>query len=299
MTWTWRFLSSSPPPCRRPTLDSDALRAWTAAVKAWTPTAQLAPELQPRAFGLVRPGPPVLQPPWGLAAADALRTAAGLTPYLDHTLLRPEALSEDVRRLAEEARAHGFAAACVQPLHVRTLVVALGSAPVTPVSVVGFPHGAHRSPVKALEAQLAVADGARELDVVASLGALVAFDVEAALEDMLAVVEAARPWPVKLILETGLLDRRSVVLGAGLALLAGCAFVKTSTGFGPPGARPEDVALLRSVVGVELGVKASGGIRSKEQARALVLAGASRLGTSASVALVATEEPGPPFTAGH
>jgi deoxyribose-phosphate aldolase len=298
MTWTWRFLSSSPPPCKRPTLDSDALRAWLASVRAWTPTAQPGPELQPRAFGLCRPGPPVLQQAWGPAAAEALRTSAGLAPYLDHTLLRPEALPDEVRQLAEEARAHGFAAACVQPLHVRTLVAALGSAPVTPVSVVGFPHGTHRTAVKALEAQLAVADGARELDVVASLAALMAFDAEAALEDMLAVVEAARPWPVKLILETGLLDRRAAVLGAGLALLAGCAFVKTSTGFGPTGAKPEDVALLRFIVGGELGVKASGGIRSKEQARALVLAGASRLGTSASVALVATEGT-PPFTAGH
>jgi deoxyribose-phosphate aldolase len=103
---------------------------------------------------------------------------------------------------------------------------------------------------------------------------------------MRAVVEAARPWPVKLILETGLLDRRAVALGAGLALVAGCAAVKTSTGFGPAGARTEDVAFLRSVVGAALEVKASGGIRTREQAYALVLAGASRLGTSASLVLL-------------
>jgi deoxyribose-phosphate aldolase len=268
-------------------------------VAGWSPSAQLPPELQPRAFGLFRPGGPVLQPPWGPAAAEALRKGAALAPYLDHTLLRPNALKDEVRRLAEEARAYGCAGACVQPLHVGTLVAALAAATVIPVAVVGFPHGAHRTQVKALEAALAVADGARELDVVASLGALLAFDVDAALQDVRAVVEAARPWPVKLILETGLLERRSVVLGAGLALVAGCAFVKTSTGFGPPGARPEDVALLRSVVGAELGVKASGGVRTKEQAHALVLAGASRLGTSASVALVATDVLAQPFTVGH
>ena len=125
-----------------------------------------------------------------------------------------------------------------------------------------------------------------ELDAVALLGALRAGDVEAALEDVLAVVEAARPWPVKLILETGLLEPRAVVLGAGLALVAGCAAVKTSTGFGAPGARLEDVALLRAAVGDALQVKASGGVRTREQALALVWAGASRLGTSASVALV-------------
>jgi deoxyribose-phosphate aldolase len=214
-----------------------------------------------------------------------LRKGADLARYLDHTLLRPDAVRDEVRRLGEEARAYRFVGACVQPLHLGTLVAALASAPVIPVAVVGFPHGAHRTQVKALEAALAIADGARELDVVAPLGALRALELEAVLEDVLAVVEAARPWPVKLILETGLLGRRSAVLGAGIALVAGCAFVKTSTGFGSPGARPEDVALLRSVVGAELGVKASGGIRSTEQAQALVLAGASRLGTSVSVAL--------------
>jgi deoxyribose-phosphate aldolase len=228
----------------------------------------------------------VLQSPWGSEAAEHLRAPAALASYLDHTLLRPDALPSEVQTLAEEACAHRLAGACVHALHTRVLVAALGRAPVLPVAVVGFPHGAHRSEVKALEARLAVADGARELDAVAALSALRAFDVEAALEDVLAVVEAARPWPVKLILETGLLEKRAVVLGAGLALVSGCAAVKTSTGVGAPGARTEDVALLRSVVGAALGVKAAGGIRTREGARALVLAGASRLGSSASLSLL-------------
>ncbi len=226
------------------------------------------------------------QLPSGPAAATALESPAALGPYLDHTLLRPDALGAEVRQLAAEAAAHGFAGCCVHPAHVRALVDALGAAPVVAISVVGFPHGAHRPEVKALEVRLALADGAREFDAVAALGALREGDVDTALSDMGAVVEAAGPWPVKLILETGLLSRPAVALGAGLALIAGCAAVKTSTGVGHPGARVEDVALLRAVVGQALGVKASGGIRTRTQALALLAAGASRLGTSASVSLV-------------
>ena len=267
--------------------DSAALRAWTAAVAAWTPGAgSVPPSLVPAAFGLLRPGGLVRQLPWGPAAAEALQRPEALAPYLDHTLLRPDATSAEVRRLGEEARAHRFGGACVHPLHISTLVEALAGAPVLPIAVVGFPHGAHRPEVKALEVRLAVEAGAGELDAVAALGALRAGEVEAALADIVAVVEAALPRPVKLILETGLLDRRAVVLGAGLALVAGCAAVKTSTGFGAPGARPEDVALLRAVVGHALAVKASGGIRTRADALAMVQAGASRIGTSASVSLV-------------
>ncbi len=217
---------------------------------------------------------------------DALRASAAYAPYLDHTLLRPDAVLEEVHQLAREARAHHPGGACVHPVHIGALVEALGRAPAVPIAVVGFPHGAHRARVKALEAQLAVADGARELDAVAALGALRAGDVEAALEDIQALVEAGPALAGEAHSRDGLLERRAVVLGAGLALVAGCAAVKTSTGFGGPGARPEDVALLRSVVGGALQVKASGGVRTREQALALVKAGASRLGTSASVSLV-------------
>lgn len=270
-------------------MDTDALYAWTEALRAWTPAAQLPDELRPEAFGLHPPAAPVPQLPWGPAAAAHLGASGGLAPYLEHTLLRPDALSVEVRRLGEEARAYRLAAACAHALHMPVLRATLEGTDVLPVAVVGFPHGAHRSDVKALEAKRAVEDGARELDVVAALGALKGFEVEAALAEVVAVVEAAHPFPVKLILETGLLDRRAVVLGAGLALVTGCGWVKTSTGTGPEGARVEDVALLRSVVGRHLGVKASGGIRTREQARVLVLAGASRLGTSSSLSLLAEE----------
>ena len=277
-------------------MDTAAIRAFSRAVAAWSHGPELPAVLRPQAFGLLRPGGPVPQLAFGPAAAQRLSAPGALAPYLDHTLLRPDALPSEVRRLGEEARMHGFGGACVHPTHIGVLVEALGRSAVVPISVVGFPHGAQKGRVKALEVQLAVSDGARELDAVAALGALRGGDADAALEDMLAVVEAARPWPVKLILETGLLDKRAVVLGAGLALVAGCAAVKTSTGFGQQGARLEDVALLRAVVGEALQVKASGGVRSTEVALAMVEAGASRLGTSASVSLVearAGRAPGP------
>jgi len=265
--------------------DRAALRAWAAAVAAWSGADAFPLALRPEAFGLQRPGGRAPQLPSGPAVAASL-SAAALAAYLDHTLLRPDALSAEVRQLAAEAAAHGFAGCCVHPVHVRAVADVLAAAPVVPIAVVGFPHGAHRLEVKALEVRLALADGAREVDAVAALGALREGDVETALQDMRAVVEAAGPWPVKVILETGLLKPPAVALGAGLALVSGCAAVKTSTGVGAPGARVEDVALLRAVVGEALGVKASGGIRTRAQALALVAAGASRLGTSASVSLV-------------
>ena len=279
------------------TVDRVALRAFASTLAAWTPVSEFPAALRPEVFGLLRPGGPVRQLPWGAGASQQLRSSAAWAPYLDHTLLRPDAVLAEVRQLGEEARAHRFGGACVHPAHVSTLVGVLGDAQVVPIAVVGFPHGAHRARVKALEVQLAVSEGARELDAVAALGALREADVDRALEDIQAVVEAARPWPVKLILETGLLDRRAVVLGATLALVTGCAAVKTSTGFGAPGARVEDVALLRAVVGDALQVKAAGGVRTREQALAMVEAGASRLGTSASVWLVQGDAA--PLAIGH
>jgi deoxyribose-phosphate aldolase len=268
-------------------LDEAAFRAWTSALLRWTGGPEFPPALGPLAHGLAPRFGPIHQAPFGKEAAEQLRISDGLGSYLDATLLRPDATAEEVRALAKEAKALRVFGACVHAVHVRTLAEALAESAVVPVAVVGFPHGASHKEVKALEARLAVADGARELDMVAALGALRAGDVQAALEDMVAVVDAARPWPVKVILETGLLEARAVALGAGLALVAGCASVKTSTGVGAPGARPQDVALLRALVGEALGVKASGGIRTRADALALVSAGASRLGTSAPAVLLA------------
>jgi deoxyribose-phosphate aldolase len=259
-------------------------RRWTEALRAWVPGQSPPPSLP--SLGLRRPGGPAPQRPWGAAAAASLDAAGALAPYLDHTLLRPDATEQDVERLGTEARVHALGGACVHPVHVAVLVATLEGSPVEPVSVVGFPHGAHRTDVKVLEARRAVEDGARAVDVVAPLGLLREGQAERVLSELRTLVASVAPVPVRVILEVGLLPVTAVVLGAGLALLAGCDAVKTSTGFSGPGARVEDVVLLRTCVGSELGVKASGGIRSREQALALVAAGASRLGTSCSVALV-------------
>jgi deoxyribose-phosphate aldolase len=264
---------------------SAVVNAWLEAVRAWSGTG--APPAA-ATVGLVRPGGPAPQRAWGPDAATLLEVPGSLAPYIDHTLLHPDATEDDVEKLAGEARAYRLGGACVHPVHVATLVRALDGADVEPVSVVGFPHGAHLSEIKLLEARRAVDEGARAVDVVAPLGRLREADVEAVLAELRALVSALAPVPVRVILETGLLPARAVVLGAGLAVVAGCDAVKTSTGFNGPGARPEDVRLLRAVVGRDLGVKASGGIRSAEQARALVAAGASRLGASSSLALLAT-----------
>jgi deoxyribose-phosphate aldolase len=267
-------------------LEAPLVRTWLKALRGWTPEAGPVPSLVEA--GVSRPGGPAPQRPWGPEAGEALREPRTLAPYLDHTLLRPDATAEEIRQLGQQARAHGFGGACVHPLHLPVLVAALEGAEVEPVSVVGFPHGAHRTEVKVAEAGMALQDGARALDVVVALGQLRAFEPEPVLAELRALVIAAGA-PVRAILETGLLPPRAVALGAGLALLAGCDAVKTSTGFSGPGARPEDVRLLRACVGDQLGVKASGGIRTAAQARALVAAGASRLGTSVSVALVTGE----------
>ena len=259
------------------------VEAWQAALRRW---AGEGPPPSLAALGVVRRGGPAPQLPSGSRAAEALTDPARLSPYLDQTLLRPEATEAEIRHLADEARALRVGGACVHPAWVAVLVEALGGAAVEPVSVVGFPHGAHRREVKLLEARLAVADGARAVDVVAPLGRLRAGEAEAVLAELQALVDAVAPVAVRVILETGLLPAGAVSLGAGLALLAGCDAVKTSTGFSGPGARPEDVALLRHCVGDQLGVKASGGIRSAAQARELVAAGASRLGTSVAAAVL-------------
>jgi deoxyribose-phosphate aldolase len=264
---------------------SPVVNAWLEAVRAWpgTGTPPTAASV-----GLVRPGGRAPQRAWGQEAAAVLAAPGALAPYIDHTLLRPDATEKEIETLAGEARAHHLGGACVHPVHVAALVRALADADVEPVSVAGFPHGAHLPAIKLLEALRAADEGARAVDVVAPLGRLKEGDVEAVLAELRALVSALAPVPVRVILEAGLLPARAVVLGAGLAVLAGCDAVKTSTGFNGPGARPEDVALLRAVVGGELGVKASGGIRSAEQARALIRAGASRLGTSSSLALLGT-----------
>lgn len=212
-------------------------------------------------------------------------TRTELAAIIDHTLLRPAATRAQVEQLCAEARAHGFASVCVNPSRVPLARACLqGQVPVC--TVIGFPLGASRPAIKAAEARLAVADGADELDVVIELGALKDGDHAAVRADLQGVVAAADGRLVKVILEVALLTPEELDLACRLAVEAGARFVKTSTGFGPGGATVAAVARMRRAVGPDIGVKASGGIGDAATARAMIAAGATRIGASASLALL-------------
>jgi len=212
--------------------------------------------------------------------------AAELARYIDHTLLKPEATREDVARVCEEARLHGFATVCVNGSNVALAAAALTGSTTHPIAVVGFPLGASTTASKAFEAREAVQAGAAEIDMVINLGALKSRAYDLVSHDIAQVVAASAPAPVKVILETAQLTMEEKVTACQLAKAAGAAFVKTSTGINGAGATVEDVALMRRTVGPDLGVKASGGIRTADDARRMLAAGANRLGTSGSVAIV-------------
>jgi deoxyribose-phosphate aldolase len=229
------------------------------------------------------------------AGADRVSSCSrvvGLSPsiaaLIDHTLLKPEATREDIHRLCREARQYGFASVCLNPYWVSLATAELKGSPVKVCTVVGFPLGANTTPVKVAESDAALRDGAQELDMVINIGALRSGDQEAVLADIRAVVETAHRAGavVKTILETALLDDNQKVVACTLARLAGADFVKTSTGFGPGGATAQDVALMRLTVGPQIGVKAAGGIRSLEDLKTMVAAGATRIGASASVKII-------------
>jgi len=209
-----------------------------------------------------------------------------LAPLIEHTALRPEVTPSVVARLCEEAATFGFRGVCVNPCFVAAARRHLAGAAARVVSVVGFPLGANLSPSKAAEARAVIDAGADEVDMVLPIGWLLAGEHGAVLDDIAAVVAAAGPVPVKVILETLLLDEQQKVAACRLAERAGAAFVKTSTGFGGAHATVADVALMKRTVGDRLRIKASGGIRDFAAARALVAAGADVLGCSASVAIV-------------
>lgn len=210
-----------------------------------------------------------------------------LAATIDHTLLKPEATSAQVTQLCHEAKTFGFAAVCVNPCHIPLVAKALRDAPqVKACSVIGFPLGANHSRIKAAEAKQAVADGAREVDMVLAVGVLKDGRHDRVEADIRAVVEAAGEASVKVIIETCLLTDDEKVAACKLARRAGARFVKTSTGFGGAGATAADVRLMRATVGDALGVKASGGIRTLAQALEMLAAGATRLGTSSGVAIM-------------
>lgn len=215
-----------------------------------------------------------------------MATNATLAASIEHTLLTSTASVESIERLCEEAIAEAFLGVCVHPVHVPRCVARLSTSPCAVVTVVGFPLGLSTSESKAFEARAAATQGAREVDMVLRVDALKQGDQATVVADVQAVVAAAGPCAVKVILETGLLTAEEIGLACRLCVDAGARFVKTSTGFGPRGASVEDVRLMRAAVGDSVGIKASGGIRTLKQAMALLEAGASRLGTSNGVAIV-------------
>ena len=217
---------------------------------------------------------------------------------IDHTLLKPEATEDDIKRLCEEAAQFRFASVCVNPTWVRASACHLRGSGVPVCTVIGFPLGATLPDVKAYEARRAIFDGAREVDMVINIGALKSGDDCAVEHDIRSVVEVAHEYEVtcKVIIETALLTDEEKVRASLAAKRAGADFVKTSTGFSKGGATVADIALMRQAVGPDLGVKASGGVKGLEDARKMVEAGATRIGASVGVK-IAQEAAGSRVTA--
>lgn len=206
---------------------------------------------------------------------------------IDHTLLKPEATEEQIVQLCAEAKQYGFASVCVNPSWVKTAARELSGTDVRVCTVIGFPLGATTPETKAFETKNAIENGAREVDMVINIGALKSGADDWVERDIRAVVEAAAGKAlVKVIIETALLTDDEKVRACQLAVKAGADYVKTSTGFSGGGATIEDVALMRKTVGDNVGVKASGGVRDRKTAEAMIEAGATRIGTSSGVAIV-------------
>jgi deoxyribose-phosphate aldolase len=217
----------------------------------------------------------------------------GLASLIDHTLLKPDAVRGDIEQLCREAAQFCFASVCVNPSWVPLCRDLLRGSGVKVCTVIGFPFGTHMPDVKAFETRRAVEQGAEEVDMVINIGALKSKDYALVEQDIHGVVQASgKDTVVKVILETAMLTRDEKIMGCSLAKAAGADFVKTSTGFGGGGATVEDIELMRETVGPEMGVKASGGVRTKEDVEAMVAAGATRIGASAGIKIVRGEAAG-------
>jgi len=210
-----------------------------------------------------------------------------LARMIDHTLLKPEAKPEDIKRLCQEGIKYEFASICVNPFYVKLASEELKESKVKVCSVSGFPLGANRSELKAKEAELGCRDGASEIDMVINIGALKSGNHSLVEEEIKLILKTINQGRIlKVILETSLLTSEEKIIGAKIVKECGAHFVKTSTGFGPAGATVEDVVLLRKTLGENFGVKASGGIRDYRKALELIQAGANRIGTSAGVKII-------------
>lgn len=209
---------------------------------------------------------------------------ARIAQMIDHTLLKPNAKREDVKKVCDEALKYGFASVCVNPSYIGFVADQLKGSKVAPCCVIGFPLGATLPEVKAFETETAITNGAKEIDMVINIGAVKSGEWDLVKKDIERVVWASRGRAlVKVILETCLLTKEEIVQACQVSKQAGVDFVKTSTGFSTGGALVEDVKLMRDTVGPNIGVKASGGVRDYKSAQAMIQAGANRLGTSAGV----------------
>lgn len=217
--------------------------------------------------------------------------ASDLARYIDHTLLKPEVTRDQLKQLCAEARQYHFYSVCVNSANVKYCKSLLAGSGVKVCAVVGFPLGAMTSSAKAFETREAIRDGAEEIDMVINIGELKSRNYALVLDDIKAVTSVNPNIPVKVILETGMLELEEKVIACVLSKAANARFVKTSTGFGKGGATAEDIALMKRVVGAEMEVKASGGIRDTETAVAMIQAGATRVGASASVGIVLNQKP--------
>jgi deoxyribose-phosphate aldolase len=223
---------------------------------------------------------------------DASQVPVDLAKYIDHTALKPETTAADIDQLCEEAEQYTFASVCVNPAWVKRAAKNLRDSDVRVCSVIGFPLGATTAEIKAMEARRAIRDGAREVDMVINVGALKSGDHQTVLVEIEKVVDSAHEAAVivKVILETSLLDDEEKVIASSLAKKAKADFVKTSTGFSGGGATVYDVALMRETVGPDMGVKASGGVRTASDVEDMIAAGATRIGASAGVQIVSETE---------
>ena len=217
-----------------------------------------------------------------------------LAQYIDHTALKPDVAPEKIDLLCDEAMEYHFAAVCLNPVWVQRAARRVRGSGVKVASVVGFPLGANVPEIKAMEARRAIRDGAREIDMVINIGALKGGDREMVRRDIAGVSDACREVGAlnKVIIEAAYLTDEEKVIACRLAQLARADFVKTSTGFGPGGATVFDVALMRETVGLKMGVKAAGGINTADDARAMITAGANRIGASAGIRIVTCDEGG-------
>ena len=209
-----------------------------------------------------------------------------VSKYIDHTNLRPDAIESDIIKLCKEALAFKFASVCINPIHVPLAVSILQNEKIKVSTVVGFPLGATSSEMKFAESRFLTHQGAEELDMVINIGALKQKEYGIVENDIARVVDAADGNPVKVIIETCLLNKEEMLRACKIILNAGAAYVKTSTGFSFEGARVEDIKLIKKNVGKDLGIKASGGIKTLEEVELMISAGANRIGTSKSVIIV-------------